>query len=1246
MKIFKKYLYLVLIPVFVFVVSFGAHHVLAQFVHGGGGSFSATTGSAGSISYTSAVISGNSISVPSGSSISSQGVEYGTSSGSYPYNVTTTGLSISGAVSTSYSETLTGLSCGTTYYFVAYSGGTTGSQNSFSTTSCGTWYASTGSAGSVTANSAVISGNSITIPYGSSISSQGVKYGTTSGSYPYSQSSFSGASGPTSTYYSESLSGLSCGTTYYYVAYSGSTVGSQSSFTTTTCNPSVSTVAASSVAVTSANLNGSIFSGSKTITYVSFTYGSGLSTSTSVSFAPGTTNSFSIPVTGLSCNTSYTFSAFAQDSTGASWASGTGQSFTTGTCPTPPTVTTTSAGSVTGSSAVLAGSITSSGTYSSTEVGFIYGLDTTYGATSTTVGTYTTGSFSKNVASLQCSSTYHYRAYAKNSTVPGYDYGYGSDKTFNTGPCTGSGGNVSGYLWSSTIGWISLNCNQGSATGGNDCGVSSYSVNVTPNSTTQTGLFSGYAWSPNIGWVSFNPLDVSSCGAGAASSTSPGAQAKIDFSTGTSTSGQLSGWARALSGDSTTWDGCISLRGSGYGATSTASSTSYTLGGYGWGSATIGWVSFANASIDFDAPSVALTVSSSALPSTGGSVSLSWTTANLAATPCTASSTINDWTGSQASGGGSRALVFDANTGSTTITRTYQLSCKSILGATVVSSPVSVAISPGASSSLIFLANNAGSTSPLVIAPADSVDLKWELQNVSHGTCVGTSSTGSGSFAGWNSTSKAPLSTDSDATSTVAYDEIVYPTASSTSFTMTCHGTDGSTLAKSVTVQVSSAPSSTVPSITLTANGTPENLALPSTGGAVTLAWTTANLDAAACTASSSSGDWTGSVDSSGGTYSLGSFAANGSTTSPVVHTYTISGCTSGGAVVAPVTVTVTIGISGDPYLAFTASNGTITSNEIIATATSSITLGWTTQNMASCKGSSAPSYSNWASTGTAKSYSAVATPATYTENVGTSTASRTYTMTCVGSNGSTIFDSVTIHVNPSPLLTFTVNDGVDTTDALTTITLPASGGTANLVWDTTNLAGSACTASSSAGDWTGSKSSAGGSNALSIPSNASTTNAVTRTYTLSGCVDSTGASVPAEMVTVIVAPSSAAYLSFFVGTSGTYASIPSGGTANLGWTLANISTNSCHGFSSGSYSGWNNTVKGPSSSVGATSTTFHEIAGLDGSITAGRTYTMTCGSLPSQTVTLNITAPCVGVSCLIPSTSVNATHRPPWMEI
>ena len=1147
---FKKYLYLLFIPVFLVSVSFGGHNASAQLAgHGGGCTTDSLSGSSFSgVGLTSATLSDYyTLCHPPGSA----GFDYGTSSTTYSNSVTT--VSASSSASYSMTTTLYGLSCGTRYYYRAW-------------------------------------GNS---------------------SY-------------------------------------ASQVGSQSYFNMLSCSPNVSTVSATPVGVDNATFNGSIYSGNRTITNVSFTYGASLSTSTTVSFAPGTTNSFSIPVTGLACNTSYTISAFAQDSGGGNWASGTGVTFTTGTCPNPPTVTTGSSGSIAENSATVGGSVTIVGTYAPTEVGFVYGPTTSYGATSTTVGSYSTGNFSKNLTSLQCSSLYHYKAYAKNSTMTGHNYGYGSDKTFTTGPCTGSGGNVSGYLWSSTIGWISLNCNQGSSTGGNSCGSSSYSVNVTPNSATKTGLFSGYAWSPNIGWVSFNPSDVSACGAGAGSAVSPGAQAKIDFSTGTTTSGQLSGWARALAGDSS-WDGCISLRGSGYGATSTASSTTYVLGGYGWGSTNIGWVSFGYATIDFDVPSLNLSISSPALTSDGGSVSLTWTSANLATTPCTASSTINDWTGSQASGGGSQALVFGANTGTTTLTRTYQLSCTSILGATVTSSPVSVTIAPGASSgvsSLVFLANNAGATSPLTITPGTSVDLKWELQNVTHGTCVGTSSTTSGVFTGWNSTYKAPLSTGVDATSTIAYDEIVYPTATTSTFTMTCHGTDAATLVKSVTVKVSTAPTSTVPSLALTANGNPETLTLPSTGGAVTLAWTTANLDASACTASSSDGSWTGLVDSSGGTYSLGTLGANGSTTSPIVKTFTISGCTSNGAVVNPVTVTVTIGISGDPFLAFTASDGTITSNEIVATATSSITLGWTTQNMSSCKGSSAPSYTNWINTGTSKSFSAVATPATYTEGVGTSTASRTYTMTCVGSNGATIFNSVTIHVNPGPLLTFTVNDGVNLTDALSTITLPASGGNANLVWTTTNLSGAACTASSSAGDWTGSKPSAGGTNALSIPSNSSTSTAVTRTYTLSGCVDSTGGAVPAEMVTVIVAPSTAPYMSFFIGSSGTTASIPSGTSVNLGWTLANISINTCHGFSSGSYSGWNNTVKGPSPTVGATSTTFHEIAGLDGSITSARTYTMTCGSLPSQTVTINVTAPCVGLSCLVPASSVNATHRPPWMEI
>ena len=130
-----------------------------------------------------------------------------------------------------------------------------------------------------------------------------------------------------------------------------------------------------------------------------------------------------------------------------------------------------------------------------------------------------------------------------------------------------SSGNVTGDMWSSTMGRISLNCKTGGATGQNICATSSYGLNVVPNTSTQTGAISGYAWGTYIGWVSFNPSDVTSCGTGA--------PATINFTTGA-----FSGWARALVGTTASgWDGCISLSGSGYGVTYNSSSATNNITG-------------------------------------------------------------------------------------------------------------------------------------------------------------------------------------------------------------------------------------------------------------------------------------------------------------------------------------------------------------------------------------------------------------------------------------------------------------------------------------------------------------------------------------------------------------------------------------------------------------------------------------------------------------------------------------------
>lgn len=175
---------------------------------------------------------------------------------------------------------------------------------------------------------------------------------------------------------------------------------------------------------------------------------------------------------------------------------------------------------------------------------------------------------------------------------------------------------VSGWAWSSTIGWISLNsANPGSGGG-------SYKVQV-----DDSGNLTGYGWSSNIGWVKF----------------AAGRAANMNLTTGV-----VTGWARACAGASNGkcgpsdrtdgWDGWISLSGPSYPSMKNGScsffsdnctsgtflDTTYRLiNGFGWGDAVVGWLRF-NASIA-GLPPAPLTVTCSSNPGSidsrnGGSV--------------------------------------------------------------------------------------------------------------------------------------------------------------------------------------------------------------------------------------------------------------------------------------------------------------------------------------------------------------------------------------------------------------------------------------------------------------------------------------------------------------------------------------------------------------------------------------------------------------------------------------------------
>ena len=145
---------------------------------------------------------------------------------------------------------------------------------------------------------------------------------------------------------------------------------------------------------------------------------------------------------------------------------------------------------------------------------------------------------------------------------------------------------LTGYAWSSNIGWISLSCeNEGS----NYCDTSDYQVSIDFTS----GDFSGYAWSSNIGWIDFDaagPYPESPANAAVLIGGVPEAICESER--------EVSGWARALSPNAdgrSGWDGWIKFAGETTGGAHYGvclAQNEKSLEGYAWGGDVVGWVQF------------------------------------------------------------------------------------------------------------------------------------------------------------------------------------------------------------------------------------------------------------------------------------------------------------------------------------------------------------------------------------------------------------------------------------------------------------------------------------------------------------------------------------------------------------------------------------------------------------------------------------------------------------------------------
>lgn len=190
--------------------------------------------------------------------------------------------------------------------------------------------------------------------------------------------------------------------------------------------PQVTTLAATSVAATTATLNASVTPyGQNSIAYfqwgTSITYGNFTATNNvGNGFSAANT---SINLTGLTTGTTYHYRAVGTNTGGTNF--GADMSFTPGAVPA---VTNLAVSSLTSTGAKLNATVNPEGL--ATTVYFVYGTTTSYGTTnSTSGGSGTSGTaVSDTLSGLTVGVTYHYEVIASNSI----GITYGGDQTFTT----------------------------------------------------------------------------------------------------------------------------------------------------------------------------------------------------------------------------------------------------------------------------------------------------------------------------------------------------------------------------------------------------------------------------------------------------------------------------------------------------------------------------------------------------------------------------------------------------------------------------------------------------------------------------------------------------------------------------------------------------------------------------------------------------------------------------------------------
>jgi hypothetical protein len=204
--------------------------------------------------------------------------------------------------------------------------------------------------------------------------------------------------------------------------------------------PSIQTEAATTVAATSAVLNGDITSDNGYgITQYGFLWGTS-SSNLNNTLEVGTSNisgAFTDTLSSLTANTTYYFEAYATNSYGTS--DGAVMSFTTYTSANTPSIQTEAATTVVATSAVLNGDVTSNNGYTVTDYGFLWGTSSSSLTNTLDVGANNNnGVFTDTLSNLTAGTTYYFEAYATNSygTADGAVMSFATTSSQTTTPTT------------------------------------------------------------------------------------------------------------------------------------------------------------------------------------------------------------------------------------------------------------------------------------------------------------------------------------------------------------------------------------------------------------------------------------------------------------------------------------------------------------------------------------------------------------------------------------------------------------------------------------------------------------------------------------------------------------------------------------------------------------------------------------------------------------------------------------------